>query len=329
MLRVFGRPFGSRFGQPFGSPGGGSSVAAPTAPSVSVAATSASNLRLTITAIDPTATSLNVYRSTNNTTFTLLANIAPGAVPYDDATGSSGVTYYYKVGAVNAGGETLSTSANGNCNTFGLIIYCKFDEASWSGAAGQVIDSSGNGNNGTAVNSANTAPGKFNNAYSGDGISKYLTFGDSAGLRPTVASWGAWVFVNTVANVGFISKRTTNLSNFSITLSINATSHFTGQATVDGTTQTIAADPGTVSSATWYHVFATFNGTSLILYINGAAVATTALSGTLFPSTANLYIGAVNDPAAFFANALIDEFRFYNRALSAAEVAQLFAYVPN
>ncbi|USN58626.1 MAG: hypothetical protein H6767_00450 [Candidatus Peribacteria bacterium] len=38
----------------------------------------------------------------------------------------------------------------------GLMAYYKFEESSWSGVAGEVIDNSGNENNGKAFNGAQT-----------------------------------------------------------------------------------------------------------------------------------------------------------------------------
>lgn len=63
------------------------------------------------------------------------------------------------------------------------------------------------------------------------------------------------------------------------------------------------------------HLAATYDGSSIILYINGVQVATKAVAGTL--STANsIDIGAG-------AQALIDDVRVYNAALSASQITSL------
>ncbi|MCK5021223.1 MAG: hypothetical protein KAS32_29705 [Candidatus Peribacteraceae bacterium] len=45
--------------------------------------------------------------------------------------------------------------------TVGLIAYYRMEEAAWGGTADEVIDSSGNGNHGTATTATTTASGKL------------------------------------------------------------------------------------------------------------------------------------------------------------------------
>jgi hypothetical protein len=80
---------------------------------------------------------------------------------------------------------------------------------------------------------------------------------------------------------------------------------------VDGTTN---ARPGQ-----WTHLAATFDGSTERLYVNGAQVASLAVSGSIFTSANALRIGGNSIWGEHF-NGLIDEVRVYNRALSAAEI---------
>jgi len=65
----------------------------------------------------------------------------------------------------------------------GLVGYWKMDEASWSGSAGEVKDSSGTGNNGTANGGVTTVSGRFGNAGDFDGINDYINCGTDPSLN--------------------------------------------------------------------------------------------------------------------------------------------------
>jgi hypothetical protein len=76
----------------------------------------------------------------------------------------------------------------------------------------------------------------------------------------------------------------------------------------------------TVSATDWTHLAATFDGTTLRLYVNGAFTNAVALSGAIAASSGPLRIGGNSVWGEYFAG-LIDEVRVYNRALTADEIA--------
>jgi tetratricopeptide (TPR) repeat protein len=71
----------------------------------------------------------------------------------------------------------------------------------------------------------------------------------------------------------------------------------------------------------WYHIAATFDGTSMKLFVNGIQEAVAIHSGKHYPSQ-GLCIGARNDGDLFFVG-MLDDFRIYDRALSQPEIAAL------
>ncbi len=74
----------------------------------------------------------------------------------------------------------------------------------------------------------------------------------------------------------------------------------------------------------WHHVTAVYDGSAVILYVDGNPVGSQPASGTIRQSSAPVYIGnkpAPNTRDAFHGS--IDDARIYNRALSPAEVQQL------
>jgi hypothetical protein len=83
-----------------------------------------------------------------------------------------------------------------------------------------------------------------------------------------------------------------------------------------------------LTTGTWQHIAVTLSGTTGTLYVGGTSVATNA-SMTLNPSSlgsTNLnYIGESQWSGDPYFNGQIDDFRVYNRALSAAEISALAA----
>ena len=87
----------------------------------------------------------------------------------------------------------------------------------------------------------------------------------------------------------------------------------------------------------WNHLVNTYNGNNLKLYLNGAEISSTAVSGSILPSNAALLLGALDlnttQPPAESTKTVIptnhskiklDEVRFYNGVLSASEVTELY-----
>jgi hypothetical protein len=72
---------------------------------------------------------------------------------------------------------------------------------------------------------------------------------------------------------------------------------------------------------TWSHLAATYDETTLRLYVNGVQVASRPQSGLMLTSNSPLSIGGDSLYGQYWAG-LIDEVRIYNRALSTAEISQ-------
>lgn len=84
---------------------------------------------------------------------------------------------------------------------------------------------------------------------------------------------------------------------------------------------------GTVPTNTWTHVAATYNGSRLTIYIGGVASGSFAVTGTTCANDEPLAVGAKNAPAKGILEAFwdgqLDDVRVYNKALTAAAVANL------
>ncbi len=83
--------------------------------------------------------------------------------------------------------------------------------------------------------------------------------------------------------------------------------------------QSITRGPAALPRSSWRHLATTYDGASLRLYVNGALVSSTAVSGAMANSSGALKIGGNAVWPEWFAGR-IDDLRVYNRALSASEL---------
>ncbi len=205
-----------------------------------------------------------------------------------------------------------------------LVTHYLFNETSGTTGA----DASGNGKTATLSGGITWAAGHAANSVNLNGSTGYgsLPTGIVSGLNDfTVATW---VKVNNTSNwtriFDFGTGSTTSMFltprpgaaglRFAIT-----TSGSGGEQRISSTT----AFPTNV----WKHVAVTLSGTTGTLYVDGVQVATNA-SMTLKPSNlgnTNLnYLGRSQYSGDPYLNGGLDDFRIYNRALSASEIVALF-----
>ena len=89
----------------------------------------------------------------------------------------------------------------------------------------------------------------------------------------------------------------------------------------------IATCNTTLLADTWYHVAMNYDGVSLKCFVDGQLDGSLLVAGSIQTSDGSLRIGAyapINGTGSkHFFPGLIDEVRFYNRALSAAEILSL------
>ena len=267
------------------------------------------------------ASSYNVKRST--TFGGPYTNIATGVIAtFTDTNVTIGMTYFYVVSAVNSVGEGLNSTEVSAWVGSTMQTYLKFDETNGTTA----FDSTGNGWNGTLVNGPTFVTGYSNNVVNlSSNSSQYITLPSGLVNGLTNFSITAWVkqtTVSTWARIFDFGTGTTvymmltpknganNYLRFAITIGSN-----TGEQQINTTT--------TIPTGVWVQVAVTLNGSVGILYTNGVAVGTNS-SMTLNPSSLGMatqnYIGKSqwSDP---YYNGLVDEFRIYNGALTASEVA--------
>ncbi|NQX01715.1 DNRLRE domain-containing protein [bacterium] len=204
--------------------------------------------------------------------------------------------------------------------------YLRFDDANGTTA----VDSTGNGWNGTLVNGPTWESGsnaRVNRALGFDGgnhvtlptgiVSDFTDFTVSFWLKPDTISDGARVFD--------FSTGTTNNSLYFTPRTLGGMMRFAIHA--NGTEQTLEAPSAAhFQTGTWTHVTVTLSGDSAKLYINGTETAAnesmTHRLSNLGVTTSN-FIGKSASPFDPAFDGKVDEFRIYNGAMNAGDVALL------
>ena len=239
-----------------------------------------------------------------------------------------------------AGYPSSGTSASFGPDTSylsnGLVGYWRMEESSWNGTAGEVKDSSGNSFNGARSGNATTASGKFGNGGSFDGTSDYVSLGNTASVSgATGITISSWIYTNSNPDETIIGRALASAGatrGYRLYTDFSGTIFFTITTTGTGTSSNASWNTGiTLSQSSWQHIVTSYDGPSATarIFVNGALQATnTALTtGSMADGADIATIGASND-GNYSVNGKVDDLRLYNRALSPAEVAKLYAFSP-
>jgi CSLREA domain-containing protein len=180
------------------------------------------------------------------------------------------------------------------------------------------------GNNGTLQGGAAFAPGKVGQGFSftspGDDILVPHNANQNTGAEITVDAWIKPANIVT-GNASIINKRTVaNAEGYTLELT-NTGNGLDFETTTSGGVFS-ATSAAVLTANVWQHVAATYDGTTIKIYLNGVEVATAPANGAINAVTSDLVIGRNIVNGATFPG-LIDEVELFNRALTATEVAAI------
>ena len=195
----------------------------------------------------------------------------------------------------------------------GLVAAFAFDE----GAGSTVADASGNGNTGT-ISGATWTAGEYNYGLAFNGTSARVDVPDAASLHLTSAmTLEAWVKPSVVTS-NWRDVVYKGNDNYYLMATSTRSSKPVGGVTIAGTHQeAVGAAP--MAAGTFAHVAATYDGSTIRLYVNGAEVGSKAATGSITTSTNPLQIGGDSIYGQYFAGT-IDEIRIYNTALTQSQI---------
>ncbi|MEN3943514.1 putative Ig domain-containing protein [Prosthecobacter sp. SYSU 5D2] len=174
---------------------------------------------------------------------------------------------------------------------------------------------------GTAFEGTAYAPGRIGQAFVFDGVDDYVAVADSAELRPALLTLEAWVNPSSPMNSGgsVISKTTSSFGNDGYGLGLLGTDTFGFWINDRGSNRVTT----TLTAGTWQHVVATYDGSTMRLYVNGALVSSNPFTGSINHSNTSVLIGGGIADGPWKGG--VDELLVYNRALTLAEIQTRYA----
>jgi concanavalin A-like lectin/glucanase superfamily protein/LysM domain-containing protein len=224
------------------------------------------------------------------------------------------------------------SNADGN-----LLSYWKFDETT---TGSTVIDSSGNGYNGTPHN--NPAPSTdvpstitFSDpeSLSFNGTDQYVSVPDNSAFAMTSATFSVWVKFNSLSNdMEMIAKRSDDGVQWQFGYS-GGTNEFKVTLANDGAygcCDDFRWSPSpSITTGVWYNIAVSINGSTKKLrwYQNGIfkqqdSIPANDNLGTQL-STAQLTLGATSNGTAEFLDGYLDDVRIYNTALTDSDISDI------
>ena len=201
------------------------------------------------------------------------------------------------------------------------------DEYAVSGYPQYFHDASRNTNDATPQGGYSAAldyNSKSGGALALNGTNAYASVPDSPTLKGMgQLSVACWVRLNSLPpSGGYVFPLAKDLS-YRIAVGSSGSAHF-AVATSNNAwySSGTMVGFGTLSPNNWYHLVATYDGTRIRTYLNGALVASgSPISGTIKDTTANLTLGTSNGG---YLNGSLDEVTIFNKALSDQEVLTLY-----
>ena len=201
---------------------------------------------------------------------------------------------------------------------------------------GNAVDSSGFGNDGTVMGATTTLDrfGAPNSAYFFDGVDDYIDIPESTAFDSSPFSISLWFRAASFpAEAGMLISKGQN--NFEIH---TAAIEFTGQSAMKflprfvdhGVTMDWHTPADTYGLDEWTHVVAAYDpGNAIRFYINAIEIPLTGPASLLDApdNLLNARLGARTDNMLYF-HGDIDDVRIYNQVLTANEVGQIYAAVP-
>jgi len=180
---------------------------------------------------------------------------------------------------------------------------------------------------GTLRNGPLWVPGKLGQALSFDGADDFVDLGilDVPGSALTIAAWiKADSFATDEARILSRSVGSAEQDHYFMLGTVdNGGIKLRFRLKTGTTTSTLLASSGTLAVGQWTHVDAVYDGSAMILYMNGLEVGRLAKTGALATSaTARAAIGRNPQPYEPF-DGTIDDVRVYQRALAASDVQAL------
>ena len=214
----------------------------------------------------------------------------------------------------------------------GLVGYWRLDDAAGSATA---IDFTGR-NDGTLVDLLPGSPWTSGRSAGGLNIAGtgYVEVVPSASLdsivdQVTIMGWGYMSATGTIDDYATIASREkADTIDQHYHISINSRGEVPALFIKTENAAPIVMGPTAVTRQTWVHIAGTYDGTAARLYVDGQLVNSMPVTGRFVADATPFILGANgNGPQTGVSERFpgkIDEIMLYRRALSAAEIGQIY-----
>ena len=193
------------------------------------------------------------------------------------------------------------------------------------GSGNVLIDSSTNGNNAALAGNPLWVDGVRGQAVSLNGSTQYATAEDNASLDIINAiTLAVWIKPE-IRNTQYLIKKALigSINGYELALSSDGRVFVRfNQATSGDSYRLNSSTAYPFDGNIWIHIAATYDGSSLRIYINGSLDTSRTISTVIASNNINLGLGSQPDGTGMF-QGQIDDARIYTYALSASEVLAL------
>ena len=207
--------------------------------------------------------------------------------------------------------------------TTGLQLRYSFDAVTGT----SITDDSGNSNTGTTLGAPTVTTGNPGNALTFPLVTDYMQLPNTITTSLTDFTVATWVKVNTAAGWSRIFDFGAGTATYMFLTphAGSATGAVRYAIKYNNSAEQVINGTSGLATGSWVHVAVTQQGTTGTLYVNGVVVGTNTAM-TLNPASLGAltqnYIAKSQWPDPTLAGS-IDEFRIYNRALTAADIVAL------
>ena len=229
-----------------------------------------------------------------------------------------------------------SLGIGGQIVTDGLVLCLDAaNKDSYPGTGTTWYDLSGNGYDGTLVNSPVFEADKLGN-FNFDGSDECVNIGTDTAYNSLTQITGEAIFRPEVAaSYQYIASNARdccgvyNGFNFYLNSSRRLEAMIWNSANYDGsnwpTSRDVVSGNTLLTLNNWYHVAFTYDNSDLVLYLNGINNGSKSTAfGIGTPASYTLRVGAMGLSNIYDFNGNIAFFRLYNRALTASEISNNF-----
>ncbi len=234
---------------------------------------------------------------------------------YNRALSANDIARLYELGATTKIAKTITSNP---ALQNGLVGHWTFDSTNIDTASttAEILDSSTNGNRGDWIShSSTTKPGKLGQAIEFDGVDDYIQIPDDNTLDVASAfTIATWLKSDTNGLYEIAVKGTTGFEF----------DHSGGNLRINDNGVKVLQTLSYPQDSEWHHVAATWDDAAdtTKLCIDGVCIAEGGETETLTNNADNIVIGEESGSKIF--DGSMDDFRIYNRALSADEIRRLY-----